>query len=102
MDAASGERITMFPCTAISTSYTPPPTASLSSFLEKIGNQAPKRSGLSSLKKSYTSDVELDELDSPLTSILADCFKDSPNLMKPGRTNVVRYQLLREVWRDAP
>nr|GMC57674.1 Metal-response element-binding transcription factor 2 like [Ipomoea batatas] len=89
MDAASGERITKFPCTAISTSYTPPPTASLSSFLEKIGNQAPKRSGLSSLKKSYTSDVELDELDSPLTSILADCFKDSPNLMKPGRTNVV-------------
>lgn len=48
------------------------------------------------LRKSYTSDDELDELDSPITSII------TPNSMlkeKYGR-QVIRFQLLREVWKD--
>ncbi|MCE3216364.1 hypothetical protein HAX54_006254 [Datura stramonium] len=96
-----GEYHTSFPCTATWMVYTPPPALSLTTFIEKVGNQAPKSTGSSVLKKTYTSDVELDELDSPFTSFLADSFKDYPNLAKPAR-NVVRYQLLREAWKQAP
>jgi hypothetical protein len=63
--------------------------------------------GSSMLRKAYTSDDELDELDSPITSIVVDNFRVSstsarPNLMpkKGSGRKVVRYQLLREVWRD--
>ncbi|KAK4346630.1 hypothetical protein RND71_032969 [Anisodus tanguticus] len=94
-----GESVTSFPCTAAWMVYTPPPALSLTTFIEKVGNQAPKSTASSVLKKTYTSDVELDELDSPFTSFLADSFKDYPNLAKPAR-NVVRYQLLREAWKQ--
>ena len=64
-------------------------------------------SGSSVLRKSYTSDDELDELDSPISSIVIDNFRVSPTSAKPnlmlkkdGDRKVVRYQLLREVWRD--
>lgn len=90
---------TSFPCTTTWTVYTPPPALSLTTYIEKIGNQVPKSTSSSVLKKTYTSDVELDELDSPFTSFLADSFKDYPNLAKPAR-NVVRYQLLREAWKQ--
>lgn len=53
------------------------------------------------VRKCHTSDDELDELDSPLASILID--KSSSPTTKPkehGYANAVRYQLLREVWRD--
>lgn len=96
-----GENHTRFPCTTTWTIYTPPPALSLTTFIEKVGNQVPKSTGSSVLKKTYTSDVELDELDSPFTSFLADSFKDYPNLAKPAR-NVVRYQLLREAWKQVP
>lgn len=100
-DDVPGEHHTNFPCTTTWTAYTPPPALSLTTFIEKVGNQAPKSTGSSVLKKTYTSDVELDELDSPFTSFLADSFKDHPNLAKPAR-NVVRYQLLRETWKQVP
>lgn len=59
------------------------------------------------LRKSHTSDDELDELVSPTTSIGIENFRGSPTSVKPnlmlkkgkGR-KIVRYQLLREVWRD--
>ena len=64
-------------------------------------------SGSSVLRKAYTSDDELDELDSPITSIVIDNFRVSPTSARPNLTlktgsgrKVVRYQLLREVWRD--
>ncbi|XP_055804958.1 uncharacterized protein LOC129873798 [Solanum dulcamara] len=94
-----GEYHTSFPCTTTWTVYTSPPALSLTTFIERVGNQVPKSTGSSVLKKTYTSDVELDELDSPFTSFLADSFKDYPNLAKPAR-NVVRYQLLREAWKQ--
>ncbi|XP_016464063.1 uncharacterized protein LOC107787060 isoform X2 [Nicotiana tabacum] len=96
---APGELLTSFPCTFTLPVYTSPPALSLTTFIEKVGNQAPKIRGSSVLKKTYTSDVELDELDSPFTSFLADSFKDYPNLAKPAR-NIVRYQLLREAWKE--
>ena len=59
------------------------------------------------LRKSYTSDDELDELDSPMTSIIENCkvFPSSTaawNSMQKGKAGrkVVRYQLLRELWKD--
>ena len=59
------------------------------------------------LKKSYTSDDELDELDSPITSIIIENSQDSPTSKAPnwkrmgeGGQKVVRYQLLQEIWKD--
>ncbi|XP_041011911.1 uncharacterized protein LOC121255593 isoform X1 [Juglans microcarpa x Juglans regia] len=98
--------ITSFPCTAAPTVYQPPPAASLISIIGEIGNQS-MTSGSSVLRKSYTSDDELDELDSPMTSIVIDNFRVSPTSEKPnlmpkrgGGRKVVRYKLLREVWRS--
>ncbi|KAG2702681.1 hypothetical protein I3760_06G101100 [Carya illinoinensis] len=98
--------ISSFPCTAASTVYQPPPAASLTSIIGEVGSQA-MRSGSSVLRKSHTSDDELDELVSPTTSIGIENFRGSPTSVKPnlmlkkgkGR-KIVRYQLLREVWRD--
>lgn len=65
------------------------------------------RSGSLVLRKSYTSDDELDELDSPLTSIIGSS-QDSHSSEKlgwilngNGRGNDVRFQLLREVWMNS-
>lgn len=101
----TGESLSSFPCIANPIVYSPPPAASLAGIIGQVGSQALQRCKSSVLKKAYTSDDELDELDSPLTSILNDNFrKDSPraNWMPKGKggRKVVRYQLLREVWKD--
>ncbi|MCD9638724.1 hypothetical protein HAX54_022862 [Datura stramonium] len=78
-----GEYHTSFPCTATWMVYTPPPALSLTTFIEGWKSSS-KSTGSSVLKKTYTSDVELDELDYlAFTSFLADSFKDYPNLAKP-------------------
>ncbi|KAJ4961168.1 hypothetical protein NE237_021078 [Protea cynaroides] len=105
---AEEQSIRNFPCTAAPIVYSPPSAASLAGFIGGLGSQSPlRRSGSSVLRKSYTSDDELDELDSPLASIISDSFRGSPTSTvtswKPnesGGHNVIRYQLLREVWRD--
>lgn len=101
---ATGELVT-FPCTAARTIYSPPPAASLAGFIGEVGSQTLQTSRSSLLRKSYTSDDELDELDSPLTSIIIDNSRISPSStrltsMPKGGRNIVRYQLLREVWKD--
>ncbi|KAF3431077.1 hypothetical protein FNV43_RR25807 [Rhamnella rubrinervis] len=90
------ESVTSFPCTANPTVYSPPSAASLTGIIGEVGSQSLLRSGSSVLKKSYTSDDELDELDSPITSII------TPNSMLKEKYNrqVIRFQLLREVWKD--
>ncbi|KAH0674813.1 hypothetical protein KY290_024612 [Solanum tuberosum] len=100
------ESISTVPFTASPTTYLPPSVRSIKTFLGETGNQSLQRSSSSVLKKSYTSDDELDELDSPLSSIVADRLRGSPNLAKinliakgKGDRKVVRYQLLRQVWR---
>lgn len=94
------ESVSTVPFTASPTTYLPPSVRSIKTFLGETGNQSLQRSGSSVLKKSYTSDDELDELDSPLSSIVVDRFRGSPNLAKgKGDRKVVRYQLLRQVWR---
>ncbi|CAK9161708.1 unnamed protein product [Ilex paraguariensis] len=91
------------PCAAAPIAYLPPSADSFTGILGNIGSQAQlTRSGSSILKKSHTSDDELEELDSPLISII-DNFKVSPTSTKPswmskenGSNNAVRYQLLRK------
>ncbi|OVA17540.1 EEIG1/EHBP1 N-terminal domain [Macleaya cordata] len=83
--------------------YLPPPAASLADVV-KVKNDSQLRSGSSVLWKSYTSDDELDELDSPLNSIIINSSHGSPmSSWKPKENEsriAVRYQLLREVWKD--
>ncbi|KAJ6431331.1 hypothetical protein OIU84_018755 [Salix udensis] len=69
--AESGEEyITNFPCIAVPTIYSPPRVASLTNIIGEVGGQTLQRSRSAMLRKSYTSDDELDELDSPMTSII--------------------------------
>ncbi|OMP00224.1 hypothetical protein COLO4_12824 [Corchorus olitorius] len=104
---AGEESITSFPCIAAPTVYTPPSPASLAGIIGEVGSQALQRSKSSVLKKSYTSDDELDELDSPITSIIIENPRDTPTSKAPdwmrmgkGGQKVVRYQLIREIWKD--
>lgn len=99
--------LTSFPCMATPTVYSPAPAASLSGIVGEVGNQALQRSGSAVLRKSYTSDDELDELDPSITSIIADNSHPSPLSAAPnwmpkgqGGRKVIRYKLLREVWKD--
>lgn len=91
-----------FPRSAPSPVYMPPPAISVCSIIGEIGNESQlRRSGSSVLRKSYTSDDELDELDSPLTAIINGFqASTSPNWesKENGSHIAVRYQLLREVW----
>ncbi|KAE8661510.1 hypothetical protein F3Y22_tig00113725pilonHSYRG00707 [Hibiscus syriacus] len=104
---AVDESITNFPCMANPTVYSPPSAASLTGIIGEIGSQALQRSRSSVLRKSYTSDDELDELDSPISSIIIVNTRDSTtskgsNWMRTGNggRKVVRYQLIREIWKD--
>ncbi|PWA61096.1 hypothetical protein CTI12_AA376220 [Artemisia annua] len=98
--------ITSLPCRAAPILYQPPSASLIGCILGNDGSRAHlSRSGSSILKKSNTSDDELDELDSPLTLIIDSCqpvaastkpvwaLKDVGN----GNTSI-RYQLLREIW----
>ncbi|KAF6150017.1 hypothetical protein GIB67_002799 [Kingdonia uniflora] len=98
------ESVENFPSNATPVSYLPPSAASVVGIIGDTGKESHlKRSGSSVLRKSYTSDDELEELKSPLTSILDGFRGTSVPSWKPkesGGQNVVRYQLLQEVWRD--
>ncbi|KAK9284114.1 hypothetical protein L1049_023281 [Liquidambar formosana] len=61
------EVVTSVPCTAAPIVYSPPSAASLAGIIGEIRSPQLRRSGSTVLRKSYTSDDELDELDSPLT-----------------------------------
>ncbi|CAG7873770.1 unnamed protein product [Brassica rapa] len=81
-----------FPYAASSVSYTPPSTMNVG---EKVAELAGKMSRNVSMIQSrgYTSDEELEELDSPLTSIV-----DKSSDVTDSFTSNERYKLLRQVW----
>ncbi|KMT17460.1 hypothetical protein BVRB_2g037980 [Beta vulgaris subsp. vulgaris] len=106
--AEGGGSITNCPCTAPAVFYSPPSPSSLASVIGlRLGTGSPsqlRRSG-SVLRRSNTSDDELDELNSPLHAILNEGIQALPTQMKQNwklvenhRKHVLRYQLLREVW----
>ncbi|XP_062105486.1 uncharacterized protein LOC133817104 [Humulus lupulus] len=103
------EAATNFPCAAAAIFYSPPSTASVTSVIGEVGGHAHlKRSGSSLLRKSYTSDDELDELNSPLALIINDAPRSSPVPTKSSwiskeknNQNTLRYELLRDVWMES-
>ena len=81
-----------FPYAASSVTYKPPSTMDVA---EKVAEAAGKLSRNVSMiqRKGYTSDEELEELDSPLTSIV-----DKTSEFNDSATSNARYNLLRQVW----
>ncbi|XP_060191746.1 uncharacterized protein LOC132621478 [Lycium barbarum] len=103
---AEEDSVRNYPCTAAPVVYMPPPIASVAGMLgDGYSYSKLTRSGSSVLKKSYTSDEELELLDSPLNLIMSDGIKASQSLAKsssmPKSSGRQRYQLLREVWIDS-
>ncbi|KAH0760311.1 hypothetical protein KY290_016384 [Solanum tuberosum] len=102
---AEEDSVMSYPCTAAPIAYKPPSAASVDGLLGEVSRHTQlRRSRSSVLKKSYTSDDELDQLD--LNFIISEGIATSP-LVKSSRIaegsgngngNAVRYQLLREVW----
>lgn len=83
-----------FPYEASSVSYMPPSTMDVA---EKVGEAAQgklSRNVSMIQRKGYTSDEELEELDSPLTSIV----DKSSDFICSETTSNARYKLLREMW----
>ncbi|CAL0321644.1 unnamed protein product [Lupinus luteus] len=63
--------VNSFPCIAAPIAYSPPPATFIVSIFAEIESKSQlQRSRSSILRKSYTSDDELDELRSPLSSML--------------------------------
>ncbi|KAJ8750149.1 hypothetical protein K2173_014064 [Erythroxylum novogranatense] len=102
----SGEdSITTIPCTAAPPRYLPPSAVSVAVIIGEFGGQPQLRSGSTVIRKSYTSDDELDELNSPLTSIFFENSLPSPSSTKlswkskeKGSPSAIRYELLRDIW----
>ncbi|KAI3725944.1 hypothetical protein L1987_65740 [Smallanthus sonchifolius] len=96
--------VTSLPCAAASVVYHPPSASSIRHIIgDGVSRTQLTRSG-SILRKSNTSDDELDELSSPLTAIINNS-RGSAATSKPvwrSKDTVshssIRYQLLKEVW----
>ncbi|KAL0404954.1 UNVERIFIED_CONTAM: hypothetical protein Sradi_2136200 [Sesamum radiatum] len=109
----SGDSGTSFPYTAAPTTYIPPSSTDVAEKVAEAGaNSQFSRSSSSVQRKGYTSDEELDELESCITSVI-DRLPSSPTTVVNGNGNVngdsteevgydggnARYDLLREVWK---
>ncbi|XP_019055955.1 PREDICTED: uncharacterized protein LOC104613015 [Nelumbo nucifera] len=109
---SNGDSNSSFPYIASPVVYTPPTQADVAEKVADAGGKPQLGRNVSVVqRKGYTSDEELDELDSPLTCII-DKMPPSPTLAngKMGNGNGkhkettgygggnVRYELLREVW----
>ncbi|XP_068341340.1 uncharacterized protein [Pyrus communis] len=105
----SGESARSFPYTAAPVVYTPPSSADMAEKVSEAGGSSQLERDVSAVqRKGYTSDEELEKLDSPLSSII-DKLPLTPTIIANGNgsgkhehaghacTNA-RYELLREVW----
>ncbi|KAM7524550.1 hypothetical protein LguiA_014452 [Lonicera macranthoides] len=99
----SGETAGSFPYAAAPVAYKPPSSADVAEKVAEAGGKSHLARNASVIqRKGYTSDEELEELDSPLTSII-DKLPPSPSisLENGDREHIgvnTRYELLREVW----
>lgn len=104
----SGETSRSFPYSATAVLYSPPSSADVAEKVAEAGEQSPLARSVSVVqRKGYTSDEELENLDSPLTAIIDELQKPSPvmpngngngKLHQDGPAMNARYELLREVW----
>ncbi|CAE6223274.1 unnamed protein product [Arabidopsis arenosa] len=95
--------ITIFPCAASPTVYLMPSTDSIKRFIGELNNPSLSETGSSVFKKQYTSDDELDDLDTSINSIFSAPGTTNSSEWMPkgyGRRKTVRYQLLREIWKE--
>ncbi|KAJ9543765.1 hypothetical protein OSB04_023472 [Centaurea solstitialis] len=104
----SGDDSGSFPYAAAPVIYKPPSSSNVAEKVTEAGGKSQLSRNASVVqRKGYTSDEELQELDSPLNSIM-DKLPQSPTVARNGngqqtdqtaRTPVnARYELLREVW----
>nr|KYP70562.1 hypothetical protein KK1_009782 [Cajanus cajan] len=102
----STESVRSFPYVAAPVVYMPPSSANVAEKVAEAGGKSHLERNVSAVqRRGYTSDEELEELDSPLTSII-DKLPSSPTVTDNGKgnnhkvhpTTNARYQLLREVW----
>ncbi|KAL5975981.1 hypothetical protein ACLOJK_020310 [Asimina triloba] len=99
-DTSSG-----FPCKAAPIIYFPPSPSDVAEKVADTGSQVQLGRNASIIqRRGYTSDEDLDELDSPLACII-DKMPPSPSTANGKQTDVAsctrtneRYELLREVW----
>lgn len=98
-----------FPYAASSVSYIPPSSINVAEKVAEVGDISRMTRNVSMIqRKGYSSDEELKELDSPLTSIienvsLSPISRQSRNVKQQaeqidGVVTSARYELLREVW----
>lgn len=80
--------------------YAHPSVALIESIIGDVQSTQTARSGSSVVKKSNTSDDELEELNSPLTSVVDGSSARLTGVKKHYRTHAVRYQLLHDIWKD--
>ncbi|KAK7377703.1 hypothetical protein VNO80_03134 [Phaseolus coccineus] len=102
------ESINDFPCNAAPIAYSPPPAATITSITGEIGSESQlRRSKSSVVRKSYTSDDELDELNYPLSLILNNGSSAPPSTKsnckwKESRDeSSIRFELLKDVWMNS-
>jgi len=99
----SSEAVRSFPYVAAPVVYKPPSSGNVAEKVAEAGGKCELGRNVSDVqRRGYTSDEELEELDSPLTSII-DKLPSSPRVTHNGKgnhnpTTNARYQLLREVW----
>lgn len=95
------EGIKDFPCNASPAIYRPPSADLIENIIGNVRRTSSlQRSGSSIIRKCHTSDDELDELDSPLSSILLEKPTPCAEQKMKGNASAIRYQLLRDVWRS--
>ncbi|KAI4375376.1 hypothetical protein MLD38_013255 [Melastoma candidum] len=104
------ESVTHHPMKAPSTLYHPPSATSITVITGDTGGKSELRRSRSSLiDKAHNSDDELDELNSPWSSILSSgSFSPTVSASKPacllsannhwGDQHAVRYELVRDIW----
>jgi hypothetical protein len=80
--------------------YAHPSVALVQSIIGDVHSTQTARSGSSVIKKSNTIDDELEELNSPLTSVVDGLSARLTGVKKHYCTHQVRYQLLHEIWKD--
>lgn len=103
------EYATTIPYIAASPLYLPPLAASVADAIGESGSKPQLRRSSSLLRKSNTSDDELDELNSPLALIFLDGCQSLPpaptklswKSKETGKQNSIRYELLRDIWMNS-